>query len=49
MKKSFNAVLAIMAVFSVIAVSSHCAWASGNLRYTITVTKFANEAGWSGL
>ena len=24
------------------------AHAEGNLRYSITVTKFANEAGWSG-
>lgn len=48
MKKSLSVVLAFITIsFLISAFCSH-ALASGNLRYTITVAKFANEAGWSG-
>lgn len=48
MGKSGRRILIVAAVLLVSAVLGHSAWASGNLRYTITVSKFENEAGWSG-
>jgi curli biogenesis system outer membrane secretion channel CsgG len=48
MKKSLSVVLAVITVLIAAPVFLSQTWASGNLRYTITVTKFANEAGWSG-
>lgn len=48
MKRSVATVLAVGSLFATAALSADAGSGKGGLRYTITVTKFENEAGWSG-
>jgi len=48
MKKTKAKLIAVMAILFLVMGISLSEAASGNLRYSITVSKFKNEAGWSG-
>ena len=53
MKKTFTAIFAVVTATALANaqlknVDFEAFGADGNLRYSITVTKFPNEAGWSG-
>jgi len=53
MKKKFAASLCFVLLLTILAVTAYAettipAPPAGNLRYSITVSKFKNEAGWSG-
>ena len=48
MCKSGKVFFGAAVIIALIVILGPPAWASGNLRYTITVSKFKNEAGWHG-
>lgn len=48
MRKTKVQFIAVMAILLLVGVVSQSAAASGNLRYSITVSEFKNEASWSG-